>query len=174
MTSSTIRPFSTDSWSDWMQSRSSLLWLDKTEIPPHCFVTGSFMLGKIWSKLVRINKVLTRISSAQRMDKQSVGPWQLTELLTCCVKQISDAGNNRKPWWCVSCRVSSMPVNHSSYLCTLRACKRRHLKELYRYVCTVSYISISLCFIYSIYSGFELNTHCLGFKANKLSLLAKC
>ncbi|KAG1954226.1 basic helix-loop-helix domain-containing protein USF3 [Pimephales promelas] len=29
------------------------------------------MLGQIWSKLVRINKVLTRKSSAQRMDKQS-------------------------------------------------------------------------------------------------------
>jgi len=67
--------------------------LDKTEIPPHCFVTGTFMLGQIWSKLVRINKVLTRKSSAQRMDKQSVGLWQGTQLQTCFVKQISDAGN---------------------------------------------------------------------------------
>lgn len=131
-----------------MQSHPSSLWLDKTEIPPHCFVTGSFMLGQRWSKLFRINKVLTGISSALRMDKQSVGLWQMTELLTCCVKEISDAVSNRKPWWCVSCRVSLLPVNHSSHLCTLRAYKRRRLKELYRNVCTVSYIFISLCVVF--------------------------
>lgn len=46
------------------------------------------MLGQRWSKLFRINKVLTEISSAQRMDKQSVGPSEVTDLLTCCVKVI--------------------------------------------------------------------------------------